>query len=235
MELEQQKEEQKQKKGNNRTILGVVLVGFGGLLLAANFGFISESIKDVIFTWQMLLIGIGTLNILVRGNMQTGMILIAIGGFFLLPDLFGYTFDRKVFWPLLFVIVGLILIFVRKRSWNRERKGSSEHFFDTLSIFSGVERKFTTQKFEGGRLTTIMGGTEIDLSKADIQGEAIIDMFVLFGGAEITAPEGWQVQIDAFSIFGACEDKRHVSVNTTGDKILRVKGFVMFGGAEIKG
>ena len=89
----------------------------------------------------------------------------------------------------------------------------------------------------GGKVTRIFGGNEIDLTSAKIQNnEPLIDVFTIFGGCEIVVPRGWDVQVDVTSIFGAFDDKRGPVdySNTEPNKVLRIKGFTIFGGGEIK-
>jgi hypothetical protein len=52
----------------------------------------------------------------------------------------------------------------------------------------------------------------------------------------LIVPAGWNVKIDVFSIFGGVSDKRFIGSDTVRDntRTLLLKGFVMFGGGEIK-
>ena len=95
--------EKQTSKTNNRSILGIVLIAAGGLFLLDYFTFFSKDVRDVLFSWPMLLIGIGTLNILVKGNMRTGLILLSIGGFFMLRKITGIDIDNKILVPVLLV------------------------------------------------------------------------------------------------------------------------------------
>ena len=46
-------------------------------------------------------------------------------------------------------------------------------------------RRFTSKEFKGGKLTSIFGGTDLNLVNADLAwGTNILDVFVLFGGCE---------------------------------------------------
>lgn len=71
-----------------------------------------HSLSHFIFSWQMVLVLVGL--ILLAGRRSAGIVLIVIGGIFLLPKLFiipGLTFS--LFIPVLLVGLGVALI-VRK-------------------------------------------------------------------------------------------------------------------------
>ncbi len=92
-----------------------------GLLIIANrtcqsfstgLMFLRPGLKMCIISWQMLLIVIGVWNLFFNQSKVAGFILIAVGGFFLIPDLFILPYDfRRNFWPLLLIVVGLFILF----------------------------------------------------------------------------------------------------------------------------
>ena len=73
---------------NKRVYLGVFLIAIGGLWILERLDLIPDIWEDIFISWQMLLIGIGVFS-LIGGNKTTGTILIIIGGFFLIDDIFS--------------------------------------------------------------------------------------------------------------------------------------------------
>jgi hypothetical protein len=61
--------------------------------------------------------------------------------------------------------------------------------------------------FRHADLTAVMGGIELDLRQAGTGGgEAVIDVFVMWGGIEITVPPDWAVSNQVVPIMGGAED-----------------------------
>jgi hypothetical protein len=57
----------------------------------------------------------------------------------------------------------------------------------------------------------------------------------MFGGTKLIIPGNWQVKSEATSLFGGFTDKRHIKPDQLiSDKVLLIKGVVLFGGVEIK-
>jgi predicted membrane protein len=111
----------------------------------------------------------------------------------------------------------------------------SEDYIDSTSIFGGVKKNIISKNFKGGDITNIMGGSEIDLTQADINGVVTIDLTQVFGGTKLIVPSNWQVKAQMAAIFGGVEDKRSIQ-NTALDpnKILILDGTSIFGGIEIR-
>ncbi len=225
------------QKSKKRSMLGIIFITVGAILIAKKLEIIPESISHIIISWQMLLVAIGAFNILINKNYSSGLILISIGTFFILPKVIDIPFEvREMFWPAIFVVVGIVMLTVRNRHNGFGSEESSEHQIDMLTVFGGGNRKITSNQFLGGKVTSIFGGSEIDLTGASPQNNnCLLDVFTMFGGSEIAVPRDWEVQIDVVSIFGGFDDKRG-PVTHIGEekKILIIKGFTIFGGGEVK-
>jgi predicted membrane protein len=101
---------------NNRAIIGVVLVLVGLFLVMRNTGFFPDFIDHVIFSWPMLLVTIGlVITIGSSGGKTSGIIVMAVGAFFLIPHIFRETFDVNMFWPAVFIVIGAVFIFSKRK------------------------------------------------------------------------------------------------------------------------
>lgn len=102
-----------------------------------------------------------------------------------------------------------------------------------LAVMGGVSRGSSSRAFRGGDLLAIMGGLEIDLRRAAIHGEAVMDVFVVWGGVEIRVPEDWTVSSHIVPLMAGVEDKTRPPQGATTHHLI-LRGFALMGGVEIK-
>lgn len=123
---------------------------------------------------------------------------------------------------------------------NREQKKGrtggafKEDYADFTSVFGGVEKNIFSKNFRGGDIVNIFGGTSLNLSQADIQGTAVLEMTQVFGGTSLVIPPDWEVKSEMTAIFGGMEDKRDTRHEPNAEKTLIIKGTSIFGGIELK-
>lgn len=222
-------------KSKKRALVGIVFIIVGAVLIAKKMDLIPASISHIIISWQMLLIAIGVINIVSKHNFRSGLILIIIGTFFILPNLINIPFEVKtMFWPAIFIAIGLVMITARNRNRFPKNIGLSDNHIDLLTFMGGGKRKITSENFMGGKVTSIFGGSELDLTSAILkENECFVDVFTMFGGLEIVVPNNWEVRVEVTSIFGGFDDKRNV-IKTDSTKVLIIKGVNIFGGGEVK-
>ena len=212
----------------------------GTVFLLQNFGYL-ENI-DVWDFWPVLLILLGLSHLAQpSGSRQafSGVILVAIGGLFLLDNLNIIPYGFGDFWPVILILVGIFII--KGAVWPGIGKTATSSDFVNLSlILGGGGYKYNTKNFKGGKVSAIMGGGTIDLRGADIQEEgAILDTFAFWGGIEIKVPENWLVTVHGSPLLGGFENKAAGPVNgianaDKGVKKLLIKGTAIMGGVEVK-
>lgn len=119
--------ENKPDSNNSKIVLAWVLIGIGVIWILQKIGLYFElphfyfqniffpfkqafqGLFHIIFSWQIILIIVGL--ILMAGKRQAGIVLIVIGGIFMLPKLFfipGLTFTMV--FPLILVGLGVAMI-----------------------------------------------------------------------------------------------------------------------------
>ena len=81
---------------------------------------------------------------------------------------------------------------------------------DVTAILGGFERRITSQHFKGGEVTALMGGCALDMRGAQIDGEAVINVFAVWGGITIKCPPDWTVVLHGTPIMGGFEEKTAV-------------------------
>jgi predicted membrane protein len=104
---------------------------------------------------------------------------------------------------------------------------------NAMAILGGVTRGNNSSAFRRADLVAIMGGCELDLRKAAINGEAVIDVFAMWGGIEIRVPEDWTVVSEITPLLGGVEDKTRPPQSATAHRVT-LRGFAIMGGIEIK-
>ena len=108
-------------------------------------------------------------------------------------------------------------------------------WLDTTAVFGSTKKVVLSKNFRGGDITCFMGGAEIDLTKADIQGKVMLDTTAVFGGIKLIVPPHWDVKVQTTAVFGGIEDKRPVQeVKSDTNKLLILDGAAVFGGIEIR-
>lgn len=229
-----------------RIILGAIFLVFGILFLLSNFELVEFSIPRIIFSWQVILIIIGAV-IIINSNDIAGYILVTIGTVFLLSKYYG--FNAWDLWPVILIVLGIYLVFnfnkghgihTKRFSARFGSKGTelSEDIIDEIAVFGGGKKFITSKNFQGGRATAIFGGLELDLYDTQLApGEQIIDILTIFGGVSVHVPREWKVILKITPIFGGFSDERRRSpeLESSSNKVLIIKGMVLFGGGEVKG
>jgi predicted membrane protein len=219
--------------------IGVVLLGLGVLFLLNNLGIFPAD--RVLRYWPAALILIGGLKLLQArsfGGAVGGSIWILLGTWWLLDNLGVVTLDFWTallkFWPIILVVMGLSIVWrTIRRGADPERRLDASDFVKIAAIVGGQTRVSGTADLTGGELTAFMGGIDLDLRKATIRREAVIDLFVFWGGVDLKVPEGWVVESRVAVFMGGYEDKTR-PVADAGAPRLVLRGMTIMGGIEVK-
>jgi len=232
-----------------KVVFGSLVVSAGVLLFLWNLGQISEQVAHVIFSWPMLLIAFGLVNIVGKDSKGIGIVLISVGAFFIIPRAFSFAFNfSSLFWPILLVGIGLMILLQHKPArWKREhwtkksfqkeeKVGFVDGHLSINNVFGGNKQILDRIELKSAEINCVFGGAELDLTQVTLASPVVeIETNLVFGGMSLIVPEGWKVKFQIESVFGGFVDKRRYFPNDlTSDSTLVIKGTSIFGGGEIR-
>ena len=226
------------KMNNFKNVLwGIILVVLGVIIGTNSLGL--TDINLLFDGWWTLFIIVPCFIGLFTNSEKTGNIIgILIGVALLLGinDIIDFDKIWTLLLPLVIVVVGLSLIFkdtfnskVSKeiKKINKENNKDNDYF----TAFSGQNIDLNNEDFKGADLTAIFGGLKLDLRKANIDKDVVINASSIFGGIDILIPKDVNVKVKSTSLFGGVTNKKS---NNDNQKTIYINALCMFGGVEIK-
>ncbi|WP_028103744.1 LiaF transmembrane domain-containing protein [Pseudoduganella violaceinigra] len=229
----------------------VILAGF--LFLIDNLGWIDLDMHVHFWPFILMIVGASILSKAPQrgsGAAFTGIFLIGFGAVSLLKGLGLIYISWKVIFPFGIIGLGLMMVFRASKRSKQAAAGSDasgsdadsflnvdegetgERVLDLTAILGGVNRKVTTQDFRGGDLTSLMGGIELDMRTASMNGTAVLNVFAMMGGVSIKVPTDWTVELEGTPILGGFDEKTMEPKDAS--KRLVVRGTAIMGGVDIR-
>ena len=219
------------------SIFAMICIAVGVIFLGKNTGFISQSLFEILISWQMALVILGLYSVSHKGYLW-GSFVAGIGLFFMIPLITG---DGKewinLYWPLVFVFVGLLvfikLLIPKPKKIHKHQDFMSKDcriengFVYVNNSLSGTKHIVMDEVFKGAEIINNFGGTSLDLRRTKLQeGDTFIDIDSQCGGIEIFLPDNWLVLTELNSVMSGVVDERHQSAGAIDEKcrlILRGK------------
>jgi len=206
--------------------LAVMLVGF--LLALDSLGWADAG--ALFRYWPLALVAVGVTKLVTSGGRRSGgFFLIVLGAALLALNLGWLSFPR---------VAAIVLFLVGARiAWHALVPAAgvpvgAPASTDVVAILGGSKRAVSGD-YRGGQAFAFMGGSEVDLRRASMsRDEAVLDVFVFWGGIEVKVPEEWEVVSRGLPILGGFVDNtRHPPA---AQKRLIVTGMAIMGGIELK-
>lgn len=209
--------------------VGIVTVGVLALLNAIGVVAVGDIFRDL---WPSAIILAGILIFINQPREFVWPLIIVTAGMLLqLRELDIVTFNVwQLFWPIVIIAIGLSVLI--NRSYTHSKNTNKKDLDEIAVLLAGSTTKNESKDYKGGKVSAVFGGAELDLRNAAIKDEAILNVFVLFGGVEIKVPEGWAVKSTVTPVAGGVD----IKTKETDKKapVLTITGDVAFGGLEIK-
>ena len=209
--------EEKFMKKIENTVIGFILIIIG-VIIGLNAFHITNI--DLFFDgWWTLFIIVPCFFGLFKDQDKTGNIIGLIVGIYLLlycQGLINFQFAWKLVVPVIFVLIGLKMIF--KDTFNKKKP--HQNIYDN-------------QLYTSGNYDVTFNGLILDLSKAYLNEETNITISTLFGGVDLYLPDDVNIQIQSSNFLGGVDlHKRENKIENT--KVIYLNARCIFGGINIK-
>lgn len=199
--------EKAQRRG--KIMGGLLIVAIGSLFLARELGM---DIPFWVFSWKMLLIGLGLIIAIKHKFLHPGwIVLIGVGGAFLLTDLYPEMNIKPILWPILIILLGLFIIFKprRRKYWSDHKhwqeKWRHKHHMHHLHEYRDYVEKYEERennKEDYIDSTVIMAGVKRTVTSKKFKGGDIVN---IFGGTEVNLMQADfedKIDLEVTQVFG---------------------------------
>lgn len=234
--------------------IGLVFILFGLTLLLNNLGITQVSIGDIISTyWPLILVYWGLSSLsgglnkerrdrqrILPSERLMGFIVLLVGFLLLGRNLDLFQIDLSlfwnIFWPFILIFFGINLL-----------KGVRGSGGTNWAIMSSIEKINESWQLEDKNYFAIMGGIDLDLSRAQIpDGDTVLVLTAIMGGIDIQVPKEIPIQCEALAFLGGVDFFQdggggilmNRSFTNQGDERSRKRIFIrchtLMGGIEIR-
>jgi hypothetical protein len=104
-----------------------------------------------------------------------------------------------------------------------------------VSIMGGTEKRGRWRLARDTNVVCFMGGAELDLRHVELEAlDSTLTVVAIMGGAEITVPEGVDVDVGGFAFMGGREFRPGSTVPPPSAPTLRIRAYALLGGIEVR-
>jgi hypothetical protein len=115
---------------------------------------------------------------------MSGYIMLGLGSVFMINEFRPHLIDSNLILPIVVILVGLSILGKSLNIFGMNKKNtyifddqidqSSEDFVKSTTLFGGNKKSIVSKNFLGADFDTKFGGTEINLTQADMQQPVVI-------------------------------------------------------------
>ncbi|OGT71323.1 MAG: hypothetical protein A3I78_01065 [Gammaproteobacteria bacterium RIFCSPLOWO2_02_FULL_56_15] len=112
-----------------------------------------------------------------------------------------------------------------------------ENQVSIFTVLGGGEFNTRSTNLSSGHIISILGGAEVDLREADMEGDVMeIGILALMGGVEIRVPLHWQVNMRAVPLLGGVSNQTSFLADKLQmpKKTLVIRGLALMGGIDVR-
>lgn len=211
----------------NKAFWGIILIAIGIVFLGNNMDWwhINIFFKG---WWSLFIIIPSIYGIFDKDSFTGSVISLAVGVLLLLSaqNVIAWGMIWKILIPIIIIMVGLRLIIAPRKIKTVDKTNSKSY----VAVFSGVEEKITKIASDFTAVS-VFGSIELDLRKAKLDHDLVIECVTVFGGIDLRLPDNVKVKTSGVPIFGGIESK--IDEASDNDVTIYINYTCIFGGIDI--
>jgi hypothetical protein len=110
----------------------------------------------------------------------------------------------------------------KRRRWN-------------IAVLGGCDRKGRWRPAARSVALAMLGGVDLDLRDAIIDGdELVLTAVAVLGGIDIVVPEGVEVHVSGFAVLGGNDHDEGTALVRPGGPVIRIRAYSLLGGIDVE-
>ena len=225
-------------KKTNYILIGLIFVALGSFWLLRVIGVIPPDFTLFFDGWWTLFIIVPcALGIITSQEKALPALGLLLGVMLLLAaqGVISWAMFGRLIVPVLVIVIGLFLLLGGLLNSRRREKRAvnvpPEN--DIAATFSERTADFSGRDFTGASLTAVFGKVTVDLRRAMIAPDAVVNVYAVFGSVDILLPESTRAAFRVVPILGAAGDRR-MNKPEKEAPALNAEGTVMFGSVNVR-
>jgi len=181
--------------------------------------------------WPLLLLGVGLTKLIARsGSPAVAILLLALGVILQLQRLQLFDIDLlSLILPLALIFGGAAILLSKARTVGTHSTDRLHH----VAVLGGSTQRISSSNFQGGSVTAVMGGVELDLRDAVLLSSTTLEVAAVMGGVEVRVPALWRVEVSGTPILGGIENRVMNEGKLPDAPTLHISATAVLGGVEI--
>ena len=227
-------------EGFMKKTFGIIV---GALLIAVGVLFALDSLNlmklNISFDgwWTVFIIAPSLYGLVTNKDKSGNLIVLAIGVYLLLAarGIIDYGMLWKLFVPTIIVVIGIKFIVRAVRGDDDSAENTADDADDGChAVFGAETRNYSGCDIKATNVCAVFGGAKCNFTDVRFDKNSKINLFCIFGGADLMVPDYVEVKLNSVCLFGGISDKRNTNRNVEKTATLTIDGLCLFGGADIK-
>jgi hypothetical protein len=110
----------------------------------------------------------------------------------------------------------------KRRRWN-------------IAVLGGCDRKGRWRPAARSVALAVLGGVDLDLRDAIIDGdELVLTAVAVLGGIDIVVPEGVEVHVSGFAVLGGNDHDEGTALVRPGGPVIHIRAYSLLGGIDVE-